>query len=239
MHLIYLAHDGAHSLAVHLNDPRRNSHRRAVIGNCIQNDRISRYLHVVADFERSEHLCSRAHEHIVAEGRVTLALILSRTSEGNALIQQAVIAELGSLADNDSHAVVNEQSLSYLCTRVYLYTRAASCSLRYYPRYCYHSMYMKPMRNAVAAHRSEAGIREKYLDSTSCSGIAFFYESYVSLDIPEQDIASCRVLFLVTDEHISPDEYFLISAPAVSPSLPKDISFLSQMLKYPQVSRLF
>ncbi len=67
-------------------------------------------LGVVPDDERSEDLGGGADDHPVADGRMPLAALLSGPAEGHALIDRYVVTDLGRLADDHTHAVVDEQA---------------------------------------------------------------------------------------------------------------------------------
>ena len=49
---------------------------------------------------------------------MALALFLARAAEGHALIEGYVVADNGRLADDDAHAVIDEQPFADLCARM-------------------------------------------------------------------------------------------------------------------------
>ena len=108
-----------------------NTNRRAVLGNLLENDGVCRDLTVIVYLYRAKHLCARANHDVIAKRGVTLTNVLTRTAEGHALIKRTVVAYLGSLADDDSHTVVNKESLAYRRARMDLNTREETRKLAY------------------------------------------------------------------------------------------------------------
>ena len=51
-----------------------------------------------------------ADQHVVADGGMALAVVLAGAAQGDAVVDQAVVADLGGLADDDAHAVVDDQA---------------------------------------------------------------------------------------------------------------------------------
>src|SRR5207247_8268994 len=61
------------------------------------------------------HLRPRADDDSLPERRVALALVPRGPAEGHAVVQGAVVSQFRSLADHDSHAVVDEHAPSHFC----------------------------------------------------------------------------------------------------------------------------
>ena len=118
---------------------------------------------VVPDLERSEDLCARADKHVVAYRRMALAAVLACAAEGDAVVYEAVVAYLRSLAYHDAHAVVNDKALADLCAGVYLYPGTAAAHLRDEAGDELHVMLVKPVRPSVAPHRLDAGVQQQHL----------------------------------------------------------------------------
>ncbi len=97
-----------------LDDARLDADNGGVGRNLLQHDGVRADAAVVADRKRAEHLCAGRNEHVVADGRVALAGVLAGTAERNTVVNRAVVADLGGLADDDAHAVVDEQALADL-----------------------------------------------------------------------------------------------------------------------------
>ena len=71
-----------------------------------------------------------ADHDVVAERRVALAAVLARAAERDALIEQAVVADLRGLADDDAGAVVDDEPSADLGGRVDLNARPPPRKLR-------------------------------------------------------------------------------------------------------------
>ena len=109
-----------HAAAVALDDASRHAHDGAVVGHVLNDDRVAADLDVVADADVAEHLGTRAHGDIVAQGGVTLAGLVAGAAERDALVEHTVVAHNGGLADDDAHGVVDKEMLADLCGRVNL-----------------------------------------------------------------------------------------------------------------------
>ena len=103
-----------HAAAVALDDASRHAHDGAVIGYVFNDDRVAADLDVVADANVAEHLGARAHGDVVAQGGVALAGLVAGTAERDALVEHAVVAHNGGLADDDAHGVVDKEVLADL-----------------------------------------------------------------------------------------------------------------------------
>ncbi len=86
---------------------------------------------IISDGEGTEHLCACSDEDISAEGRMTFALVLTCTAEGDSLIDHAAVADNCSLTDNNTGAVVYHDTSADSCAGVYLDTCTAGCALTY------------------------------------------------------------------------------------------------------------
>jgi len=66
--------------------------------------------YVVADLDVAEDFCAGADHHTVADGGVAFAGFLAGAAQGDALVEEDVVAEFGGFADDDAHAVVDEEA---------------------------------------------------------------------------------------------------------------------------------
>ena len=107
--LIHLIHIPG-GLARNADDLRGNAHRSGVFRHFGEYHRVGGDAGVVAHGEGTQHLGSAADEHVVANGRVALALVLTGTAQRNAVENQTVVTDLRSLANHDAHTVVNDQT---------------------------------------------------------------------------------------------------------------------------------
>ena len=86
-----------------------HAHRGAVGGQVFQHHAARAHAGVVPDVDRAQHLGARADQDVVAQGGVALAGVLAGAAQGDAVVDGAVVADLGGLAKDDAHAVVDEQ----------------------------------------------------------------------------------------------------------------------------------
>ncbi len=163
------------ALAADTHDARRNTDGRCVVRHLVEHDGARRNARVVAHAERAEHLRARADQHVVAERRVALAVVLAGAAERDALVQCAVVADLGRLADHDAHAVVDEQILPDFRAGMNLDARTPARALGDHARDKLHIVAVKPVRPAVGAHRLEAGVEEVHLSPAACGGVALHH----------------------------------------------------------------
>lgn len=122
-----------YSSAVHADGTCGNADGGAVFWQGRKHDGVCRNFSVAAYFKAAEHLCARTNHDVVAERGVSFARIFSRSSEGHALIDRAIVADLGCFADDDGGAVVDEKSVTYFRARMYLdsgekLSRLADCA---------------------------------------------------------------------------------------------------------------
>ena len=104
-----------HAAAVALDDAPRHAHDGAVVGHVLDDNRVAADFDVVADADVAEHLGARAHGDVVAERWVAFAGLVAGAAERDALVEHAVVAHNGSLADDDAHGVVDKEMLADLC----------------------------------------------------------------------------------------------------------------------------
>ena len=100
-------------------DARRDTDRRAVLRNVGQDNSTGGNFAVVRDGQRTKHLGAAADQHVVAQGGVPFTAILAGTAQRHALIERAIVADLGRLADDNAHAVVYKKTLPDLSGGVY------------------------------------------------------------------------------------------------------------------------
>ena len=115
--------------AAGINDLCRNADCGCTLGNGIENHRTGGDFGVVADRERTENLGTGADHHARTDGRMAFAYIFARSAERYTLIDGTVVADLGGFADNNAHAVVDEQAAADFGTRMNLNTREKAAEL--------------------------------------------------------------------------------------------------------------
>jgi hypothetical protein len=110
---------------------------------------------------------------------VALACILTRTAEGYALIDKAVIPDNCGFADYNSCSVVDNKAAAYLGARVNFNTGFSHRSLRDKPRNKLHIVGEKPMGSSMAADSLISRIQKHYFNTASCGGIALLEGGYI------------------------------------------------------------
>ena len=105
-----------------LDAPPRYADNSTIIRNILQHHRVGADIHVVADGDPAEHLCSRTYDDIIAERRVALPGLLPRASKRHSLIQCDIRAEDGCFTNDDAHAVIDKESAPDVSCRMNLNT---------------------------------------------------------------------------------------------------------------------
>ncbi len=149
---------GPHAVQAH--DARRHADRRRIGGHLVQHHGPRGHAGVVAHPERPQDFGARPHQHVVAEGRVALAVVLARAAERHALVQGAVVADFGRFADDHAHAVVDEQPLPDFGARVDFDSRLMPRALGDIPRDELVPVRKEPVRPAVRPHGLEPGVQK-------------------------------------------------------------------------------
>ena len=129
-----------------------------------EHHRVGRDAGIVPYFEGAQHFGSGGHHHIVPQGGVALAVVLAGAPQGDPVVEQAVVADLGRLADDDAHAVVDEQALADLRAGVYLDAGHMPRKLRKRTREEKVLVLIEPVCLAVVKQSMEALIEEDDLE---------------------------------------------------------------------------
>ena len=80
------------------------------LGGTLQHHRVRADAAVIAHGERAEHLGAGRDQHVVADGRVALAGVMAGAAERDPVVDRAVVSNLSGFANDDAHAVVDEQA---------------------------------------------------------------------------------------------------------------------------------
>ena len=99
-----------HGLSGHADDAGRHAHGGGVGRDLAEDHGAGGDAGVVSHGEGTQHLGAGAHQHVIAQGGVALALILAGAAQGHALVQGTAVSHLGGLADDDAAAVVDEHA---------------------------------------------------------------------------------------------------------------------------------
>ena len=127
---------------------------------------------VVPHGEGAQYLGAGAHQHVVAQGGVALALVLAGAPQGHPLVEQAVVSDLRRLADDDAHAVVDHQPMSDLRTGVDLDAGPEPAPLGDAPGQEEPAVPVQPVGHPVVQHGVDAGVQEKNLQLAAGRGVA-------------------------------------------------------------------
>ena len=162
----------ADALAVDLDHAGLHTDHGRVGRHFLQHDGIRTDAAVVAHLKRAEHLGAGRNQHIVANGRVALAGIVARAAERHAVVDRAVVTDLGGFADHDAHAVVDEQAAADGRARVDLDAGQVARKLGKPARKEKTIVLVEPVRLPVQDERMEALVKQKDLKCGARSGIA-------------------------------------------------------------------
>ena len=108
MDLVHLA-GVVHLLPGDAHHPCGHAHGGGVGGDLAEYHRVGGDAGVVPHLEGAQHLGPGGHHHVVAQGGVALALVLAGAAQGDPVVDQAVVADLRRLADDNAHAVVDDE----------------------------------------------------------------------------------------------------------------------------------
>ena len=166
-----------------LDRTRRNTHSRRIVFKRFQEYGICRNLTVVSNLKCSKNLCSRSHCDVISKGRMTLALVQTNTTEGYSLIDRAVISNLCRLSDHDPATVINQDSMSELCSRMDLNQRKETRNLRNHSRDEKHVVLIKPMRKSMPDQSMNTLIQNQNLQRIACRRISLLNCLHILPDI--------------------------------------------------------
>ncbi|MNP33964.1 hypothetical protein D3C76_1272280 [compost metagenome] len=109
-----------HTDAVPLDHAGLEAHHRAVGRYGGEHHRIGSHPGVVANIEGAQHLGAGSNHHVVADGRMALALLFTRSAKSYSLIQYHIVTDFAGFPDDDTHTVVNKQPVADNRSRVNL-----------------------------------------------------------------------------------------------------------------------
>lgn len=154
-------------------DAGRGAYGGTVCGNVFQNYGACGDLYVVAYGEGAQKLRVGTDENVVSDGRVPFSRFLSRAAQCDTVVNGAVVSDLSGFADDDTHAVVDEQPFSDGRTRVYLDARAAAGVLRDHTGEKLMVMAVKEFCDSMIDQNVQARVTEKDFCIGFCGGISF------------------------------------------------------------------
>ena len=94
---------------------------------------------------------------------MALAVVLAGAPQGDPVVEQAVVADLGRLADDDAHAVVDDQPPADLRAGVDLNSRPAAAPLAHQPGQEEEPVPVEKVGKPVVDERVHARVEQKNL----------------------------------------------------------------------------
>ena len=102
---------------------------------------------------------------------LAFAFVGTRAAEGDILIQQAIVADLGGFADDDAHAVVDDQTSADFCRRMDFHTRSSAGDLGNPTTEKTHFVGIKPVGKAVINLGMQTVVQPKNFKLAACGGV--------------------------------------------------------------------
>ena len=144
----------------------------AFSGTSGQHNGVGRHAGAVPHLEGTQHLGSAADQHIVADRRMALALVLAGAAQRNTVVKQDIVADLGSLTDDNAHAVVDHKAPADLGSGVDLNAGALPVPLGLKPRQKEQLMLIEKMRDPMPDDGVDARIEQEDLQLAPSRRIA-------------------------------------------------------------------
>src|SRR5579859_1233554 len=88
----------------------RNAHCGCTFRHILHYNRVGADLRASPDGYRAENFGTGSDHHSIAQGWMAFSFYPRCAAERNAMIERAVVADLGGFPDDDAHAVVNEKT---------------------------------------------------------------------------------------------------------------------------------
>ena len=169
-------------------DPARNAHHGGPLGHVLHHHGIGPDASPLAHLNGAEHLGAGAYHHVVAQGGMALALLPGGPAQGDAVIERAVVPDLGGLADDHAHAVIDEETATDARSRMDLDAGQPARQMRIEPRQPLEAMGPQPVAEAVEQHRVHPRIGGEDLEAGAGRRIAVEYAADVFSDTLEHEI---------------------------------------------------
>src|SRR5262249_16289784 len=146
---------------------------RGTIRHFAQYHRLRTDSGAITDPERTKNLGMHADNDSVAERRMPLlAPIKGGAAEGHPLVERAVVADLGSLADHHPHPVIDEQSFADTSSGMNLDAGQPPPDMGHKTRSEQPAMPPQPMSEVMEKQRVKARITQRNFEARTGSGIA-------------------------------------------------------------------
>ena len=158
-------------------DPGGNAHRGRAGGHIPDHDRVRSDLGVIADQNGSEHFGTGAEHHASSKRRVAFTGVPRGTAESHAMIERAVVTDLGGFADHHAHPVVDEHAASYDCPGMDLDSRQPAPPVRQPAAQPPRPIGPQRVRHgSVPNERMEAGVAGQDLPGRPCRRVALEHD---------------------------------------------------------------
>ena len=144
-------------------DPRGNRHRRHILGD----HGIGTHRDAMAKGHIAQHLGAGADRDAVAQRGMAFDPVQGTTTEGGPVIHHHVITHLSGLADDDAHAVVDEEALADLGSGVDLHAGRRPGGLRQQPGRQPGTGGPQAVREPVHPNRVQARRGQRHLDAAA------------------------------------------------------------------------
>ena len=102
---------------------------------------------------------------------MTFALVQTYAAQGNSLINRTVISYHCSFSNYHAAAMVNQNSVSHLRSRMNFNQRKKTGNLRNHTGYKKHSVLIKPVSKPMPNQSMNPLVQQKHLQRTACSRI--------------------------------------------------------------------
>lgn len=129
----------------------------------LQDDRSRGDFGIITHGKGPKKLRMGSDEYVVPDGGVTFPGFFSRTAQGYAVVNGAIVADFCRFSDNDAHSVVNQKSASNGGCGMDFDPRPSSCVLRDHPRDQLVIMAVKEICNPMIDQNVQPGVAEKDL----------------------------------------------------------------------------
>src|SRR6185437_1313819 len=150
----------------------RHARDRAPRRYVVEDDASRSHPRAIADLDIAEDLGPCPHHNSAPDLGMAIAPLVAGAAEGNAVQHRAIVADHGSLADDDARGVVEHDALADHRRGVDVDLQEARGQALQIKREVLTSRLPKSMRNAVGLERMEALVIEQGLDQAAACRIA-------------------------------------------------------------------
>src|SRR6202451_44068 len=149
-----------------------HTHHDGVVRHRMDHYRARANFGMTADGNITQDRGACSNHHVVPDRRMPLALLLAGSAQCHSLIQQNVVADLGSLSDHYAHPVIDKTPPSDCCAWMYLNSRQQPVELRDDSGQQRKARIVKLVGAPVPKNGMEAWVTEKDLQRALGGGIS-------------------------------------------------------------------